>query len=150
METLNFVLGALSGLFLVGIVYAFIGVLKMSKQIKDLKEEIQSINQNLSETHKAIDEKTDTLWREVDSRFTHTHRLIDDSERDLNQELERRIEEIQRHSDYLATEINNKTDELNRYVDSRLDKTVDALCTRMDLVIDEHKKEYEHVHLHIK
>jgi chromosome segregation ATPase len=136
METLNFVLGALSGLFLVGIVYAFIGVLKMSKQIKDLKEEVQSINQSLSETHRTIDEKTDTLWTEVDSRFTHTHRLIDDSERDLNQELDRRFEEIQRHSDYLATEINSKIDETTKYIDSRIDKTIDALCLRMDAKIE--------------
>lgn len=139
METLNFVLGALSGLFLVGIVYAFIGVLKMSKQIKDLKEEIQSINQGLGDTHRAVDEKNDSLWNEIDRRFDELHRSLDSRERDLTQDLDRRFEQIHHHSDYLANEVNRKHDETIKYTDSRIDKTIDALCLRMDAMLQENK-----------
>ena len=121
METLAFVLGSLSGLFLIGMVYSFLGVLKMSKRIKDLQDQLNDICREM-------DKISDNVWRDMDKRFT----------------------EHENHSDYLVNEINRKTDELNRYIDSRLDKTVDVLCTRMDAVMDEHKKEFEHVHLHIK
>jgi septal ring factor EnvC (AmiA/AmiB activator) len=128
METLIFVLGTLSGLFLIGMVYAFVGVLKMSKQIKELQEEVHSI-------HRRIDETGDSLWRDMDTRF----------------------KEHEKHSDYIADQINRKEEvvhqriaDLNSYVDSRIDKTVDALCLRIDVTMDEHKKEFEHVHLHLK
>ena len=128
METLIFVLGTLSGLFLIGMVYAFVGVLKMSKQIKELQNEVHTI-------HKRIDETYDSLWRQMDTRF----------------------HDYEKHSDYLSDQINRKEEaihqriaDLNSYVDSRIDKTVDALCVRMDVAIDEHNKEFEHVHLHIK
>lgn len=121
METLIFVLGSLSGLFLIGMVYSFIGVLKMSKQNKDQQDQINQL-------YRMIDETSDRTWRDMDQKF----------------------KEHETHSDYLVKEINQRTDELNRYIDSRIDKAVDGLCTRMDIVMDEHKKEFEHVHLHIK
>jgi hypothetical protein len=113
METLIFVLGTLSGLFLIGMVYAFVGVLKTSKQIVELQNEVQAI------------------ITDMDSRFR----------------------EYESHADYLANEINQKEDRINlrinkdfdqsmlrmdeisRYIDSRLDKTVDALCLRMDTLL---------------
>lgn len=135
METLNFVLGALSGLFLVGIVYAFIGVLKMSKRIKNLQEEIQSINRELGETHHTIDEKNDSLWNELDRRIDDVNRVIENRERDLLQDIEKNFEDIRRHSDYLTDEVNKKQEEATKYIDSRIDKTIDALCMRMDAKI---------------
>lgn len=135
METINFVLGALSGLFLVGIVYAFVGVLKMSKQIKNLQEEIQSINKDLGDTHRTIDVKNDNLWNELDQRINDVNHVIDNKERDLLQDIEKNFEDLRRHSDYLADEVNRKQEEVTKYIDSRIDKTIDALCMRMDTKI---------------
>ena len=142
METINFVLGALSGLFLVGILYAFIGVLKMSKRIKDLQEEIQSINRDLGDTHRTVDQKNDNLWNELDQRINDVNRIIENREQDLLQDIEKNFEDVRRHSDYLADEVNRKQEEVTKYIDSRIDKTIEALCMRMDAKFQE--KENSH------
>jgi len=139
METLIFVLGTLSGLFLIGMVYAFVGVLKMSKQTKELQKEVEAIHRRIDETH-------DNIWRDMDIRFNEHEKRSDYLTDQLNRHHEHLILKI----DNSVKQVNSRIDEVTRYVDSRLDKTVDSLCTRMDIMMDEHKKEFEHVHLHLK
>jgi hypothetical protein len=139
METLIFVLGTLSGLFLIGMVYAFVGVLKMSKQIKELQEEVHSI-------HRRIDETGDSLWRDMDTRFKEHEKHSDYLTNQINRNHEHLILKI----GDVCSGLDTRIDDANRYIDSRIDKTVDALCLRIDVTMDEHKKEFEHVHLHLK
>lgn len=124
METLTFVLGALSGLFLIGMVYTFIGVLKMSTQIKNQREEIETL-------HRRIDEVQDKSWLDLEKQSEENERQMNH----LANEINHRSEDHERNIDKLAEEINHKSDETHRYIDSRLDKAIDALCMRMDEIM---------------
>jgi conjugal transfer/entry exclusion protein len=53
---------------------------------------------------------------------------------------------MQKELQCINTDVREITQDLQRYIDSRLDKTIDAMSLRMDVVIDEHKKEFEHSH----
>jgi biopolymer transport protein ExbB/TolQ len=121
METLIFVLGALSGLLLIVMVYAFVGVLKMQKEVKSLNLTI------------------DCLQRDNQDLENRMYAQFEKSEREIQKEVQ-----------YISAGYQELHQTLQRYVDSRLDKTIDAMSLRMDVVIDEHKKEFEHVHLNLK
>jgi biopolymer transport protein ExbB/TolQ len=121
METLIFVLGALSGLLLIVMVYAFVGVLKMQKEVKSLTLTI------------------DCLQRDNQDLENRMYAQFEKGEREIQKELQS-----------ISADVREITQDLQRYIDSRLDKTIDAMSLRMDVVIDEHKKEFEHVHLALK
>jgi gas vesicle protein len=91
METTTFVLGILGGLFLVGIVYAFAGVLRMQKTVKQLAEDIPRI-------HREIDKKTDSLWRDTEKRF----------------------EDVMQYSDHLTSKINEVVSYVDSRIDKSL------------------------------
>jgi chromosome segregation ATPase len=142
-QIIAFVLGITTGLLAIMLISSFIGMLKMRKQI----EQLQNMNQGL-------DENIGNLNREIDDRFNDTHRSIENSWVEINQELNninreltslvdsiqnelhRRIDEVKEEEHRIRYEdfntVMKRIDELNRYVDSRFDKAVDGLCTRMD------------------
>jgi gas vesicle protein len=92
METTTFVLGILGGLFLVGIVYAFAGVLRMQKTVKHLAEDI------IPRIHREIDKKTDSLWRDTEKRF----------------------EDVMQYSDHLTSKINEVVSYVDSRIDKSL------------------------------
>jgi len=111
METIStFVLGALSGLFLIGIIYAFIGVLKITQSVHLLKDEVKKLNIIRDEDHRFFDE-----------RFTV---IINDAEKTAS-EL---FADTCRLRDELAEEVNKA----HQYIDSRLDKSIQTISNRMD------------------
>lgn len=142
METIiTLVLGALGGLFLLGMVYAFIGVLKMQKKIKVQHYEFDHL-------HKQLNNIADETHRRITANEERAHQRMDEMLRELEQQ---RQEEVRRsHDDY--QNIRKMLDDTNRYVDKRVDNatttsvqytdskianTVDVLCTRMDLNLDQ-------------
>ena len=135
--TITFVLGALCGLFLLGMVYAFIGVLKMQKQIKNQRSEFDHLQKQVYD----LNEKTHLI---ISESAKEVHSRLDEILRDLDQQ---RQDEVRRsNEDYQG--LRKLLDDTNRYVDKRVDhcntisreyidkkieNTVDVLCTRMDL-----------------
>ena len=139
--TITFVLGALCGLFLLGMVYAFIGVLKIQKQIKSIQGDIRHLNKQMN-----------TMDHEIHRRITtieeRAHQRMDEILRDLEQV---RQDEVRRSNDdyqnlrkmlddtnrYVDKRVDNATTASVQYTDSKLANTVDVLCTRMDLNLDQ-------------
>ena len=112
MTTLTtFILGTLSGLFLIGIVYVFIGVLTMQKEIKKLKD-----------NDRRIDDQINLMDNEIASRINRRDDLI-------NQRIDEVISKTQ-----LAF------DESHSYIDKRIDKTIDVLQGNINLVYKETEK----------
>lgn len=118
---LTFVLGALSGLFLVGIVYTFIGVLKITKSVKFLKTEIQNIH-----------DKMESNNRHIDERFNSVHNNMCENYDDLY-----KFNNATRHE--IAGEIKG----MSQYIDSRLDKTIQTIYNRMDVLFVKKDKEQQ-------
>jgi len=129
--TTTFVLGALCGLFLLGMVYAFIGVLKAQKEIKNLKHEYRYVKDQMDKMHNDIYHMISNEIREVNDRIAEFRRDVDN----MNEET---------HTIMGAnnSEVHGRIDEASRYIDSRLDKTIDALCTRMDTLLNDGLKAY--------
>ena len=112
MTTLTtFILGTLSGLFTMGIVYTFIGVLSMQKKINDLQEE-----------HKSLAE------------------LVHIIDNDTTQRINRRDDLLNQRIDEVISNTANDIDETHKYIDKRIDKTIDTLQTNINSVYKETEK----------
>ena len=121
METITtFVLGAISALGILCLGYAFIQALKINKTIKTLQSEIENIHREFGETHRTIDE-----------RFSRTH-----------DEIHHRIDAVLNDLEKTIKEIHQRIDELNRYVDSRLDKQADKAA---DVMSSTYRSSYEKI-----
>lgn len=139
--TITFVLGALCGLFLLGMVYAFIGVLKMQKKIKVQHYEFDHL-------HKQLNNIADETHRRITTNEERAHQRMDEMLRDLEQQ---RQEGIRRSNDdyqnlrkllddtnrYVDKRVDNATTTAAQYIDKKIENTVDVLCTRMDLNHDQ-------------
>jgi uncharacterized protein YoxC len=113
METLIFVLGTLSGLVLLALGYAVVGVFKINKQIKSLQQDMEGIHRDgFRDVYQTIDNQS----REIDQRF-----------KELYHEYDQRSSHVHNRIDEVHGRIDKDIDQLNRYIDSRLDKLVDSL-----------------------
>ena len=111
METISpFFLGALSGLFLTGIIYAFIGVLKITKSVRLLKDEVKTLNKIIEENIRYFDERCNVNYNDIEKSTSEL------------------LAETGKVRDELADEV-NKT---HQYIDSRLDKSIQTISNRMD------------------
>lgn len=116
METLIFVLGTLSGLVLLALGYAVVGVIKINKLTKSLQQEIEGIHRDgFRDIWQTIDQRSS----EVDRRFHELFMEIDKRRSDLHRELDERFKDV-----------NSDVDETRRYIDSRLDKMIDSLTNK--------------------
>lgn len=139
--TITFVLGALCGLFLLGMVYAFIGVLKTQKEIKNLKHDYRYVKDQMG----MMDNSIRNIIRKNDES---AHNRIEEILRDLEQQ---RQDEVRRSNDdyqnlrkmlddtnrYVDKRVDNSSTNTIQYIDKKIENTVDALCTRMDLNNDQ-------------
>lgn len=116
METLIFVLGTLSGLVLLALGYAVVGVIKINKLTKSLQQQIEGIHrdgfrdiwQNMDRRSSEVDRRFHELFMEMDKRWNDLHRELDNRFNDVNSEI----------------------NETRRYTDSRLDKMIDSLTNK--------------------
>ena len=116
METLIFVLGTLSGLVLLALGYAVVGVIKINKLTKSLQQQIEGIHrdgfrdiwQTMDQRSSEVDRRFHELFMEMDKRWNDLHRELDNRFRDVNSEI----------------------NETRRYTDSRLDKMIDSLTNK--------------------
>ena len=139
--TITFVLGALCGLFLLGMVYAFIGVLKTQKEIKNLKHDYRYVKDQMG----MMDNSIRNIICKNDE---NVHNRIEELLRDLEQQ---RQDEVRRSNDdyqnlrkllddtnrYVDKRVDNSTTNTVQYIDKKIDGVVDILCTRMDLNNDQ-------------
>lgn len=112
MTTLTtFILGTLSGLFAMGIVYTFIGVLIIQKKITDLQK-----------NHKSL----------ADS--------VHDIDNNTTQRINRRDDIINQRIDGISFNKEDVTNETKKYIDKRIDKTIDMLQGNINSVYKETEK----------
>ena len=103
METLIFVLGTLSGLVLLALGYAVVGVIKINKLTKSLQQQIEGIHrdgfrdiwQNMDQRSSEVDRRFHELFMEMDKRWNDLHRELDNRFNDVNSE----INETRRYTD---------------------------------------------------
>jgi ribosome-associated translation inhibitor RaiA len=80
MENLEFILGALSMIGLLGLGYAVMGVFKVTQRSNGFDEAIDGIDKNMEDNHRElhlridgeicrVDRLQDDLYRYIDSRF---------------------------------------------------------------------------------
>lgn len=119
--TITFVLGIVAGLLAVMLIGSFIGVLKMRKEVAGLKSDIHSIHQSLNEIENSLHHRIDEENRNRDEQLSHLRRDVDNNLEDTHRVMGAN------HSD-----AHQRIDEVSRYIDSRIDKTFDGLCLRMD------------------
>ena len=116
METLIFVLGTLSGLVLLALGYAVVGVIKINKLTKSLQQQIEGIHRD---GFRDIWQNMDQRSSEVDRRF---HELFMD--------MDKRWNDLHRELDIRFNDVNSEINETRRYTDSRLDKMIDSLTNK--------------------
>jgi hypothetical protein len=108
---LTFVLGILSGLFLLGIFYAFYGVLKTQRELKKLKETLNYYEGKLKDQEVRLQ-----TYRE------RSQRDMSETVADLRRDFDNRFEENDRIAGSNNADVHQRIDETHRYIDSRISK----------------------------
>jgi hypothetical protein len=131
-----FVLGSLAGLLSVMVIGSFVMVLRMNRKINSLEKDNELMSRH-------IDELEIQICRSLDERVDETHRRIDQILNDLDREKEIHHRELDKRFNDAYHKIENdfqmsmkQRDELHSYIDKRFDKTIEAMCTRMDISIE--------------
>ena len=115
METTYFVLGMLSvvALIFIGVIaWGMVKISKQQKEIGNLKEDIQGLVRTISQ-------EIEYTTRRIDSE----RQYIQSEVREYNDRLERQLTDIWRGTD---TRIADSIKESNSYTDKRIDKLIDT------------------------
>jgi 23S rRNA maturation-related 3'-5' exoribonuclease YhaM len=127
METQSFVLGVLATYGLTMTAFVIIGMVKISrlvKQQKSLEDYISNtrlemdsreneIRRILTETNREITMVERTIMQRIDNEIENTHR-----------QLQNEVQFIHKHEDEIEKELNRKISDAFSYTDSRIDKVV--------------------------
>jgi len=127
METQSFVLGMLATYGVTMTAFVIIGMLKISRLVKQQK----SLEDFISNTRLEMDSKENEIRRIL----TETEREITMVERTIMQRIDKEIDEahrhihdevqvIHKHEDEIEKELNRKISDAFSYTDSRIDKVV--------------------------
>jgi hypothetical protein len=160
-QIIAFVLGITAGGLIITLISSAVAVLKMKKEIAELRKTNAQSDKELEDIHISFDRQFEMLERNVHETHDHIMRDI----RETSAEIHRTIEMINNHMETMAQQEREETrkevnmlldeirkhadsegriryedfntlqkriDELSRYTDSRFDKTIDALSLRMD------------------
>ena len=131
-QTITFVLGATCGLGLFGLGYIIYIVLKMKKRVAALSENAQYIQQVMNGIETSLHQRIDNTLKQCDDNQSYLYRHIDNRTEDLDKIIGSNNADTHQRIGENYNSVMNRIDNLNRYVDSRLDKTTDSLCLRMD------------------
>jgi uncharacterized membrane protein YhiD involved in acid resistance len=127
METQSFVLGVLATYGVTMTAFVIIGMVKISrlvKQQKSLEDYISNtrlemdsreneIRRIISETNREITMVERTIMQRIDKEIDEAHRHIDEE-----------VQVIHKHEDEIEKELNRKISDAFSYTDSRIDKVV--------------------------
>jgi uncharacterized membrane protein YhiD involved in acid resistance len=127
METQSFVLGVLATYGVTMTAFVIIGMVKISrlvKQQKSLEDNISNtrlemdlreneIRRILSETNREITMVEKTIMQRIDKEIDAAHRHIHEE-----------VQVIHKHEDEIEKELNRKISDAYSYTDSRIDKVV--------------------------
>jgi Skp family chaperone for outer membrane proteins len=127
METQSFVLGVLATYGLTMTAFVIIGMVKISRLVKQQK----SLEDFISNTRLEMDSRENEIRRIL----TETNREITMVERTIMQRIDKEIDEahrhiheevqvIHKHEDEIEKELNRKISDAFSYTDSRIDKVV--------------------------
>ena len=127
METQSFVLGVLATYGVTMTAFVIIGMVKISRLVKQQK----SLEDYISNTRLEMDSRENEIRRII----TETNREITMVERTIMQRIDKEIDEahrhiheevqvIHKHEDEIEKELNRKISDAFSYTDSRIDKVV--------------------------
>jgi DNA anti-recombination protein RmuC len=111
METLYFTLGIASvvvAVIAVGAVWAMFKVAKLNARLNDVDQQFASTHRDITMVEHTIQNGIDNDRREIDRR-------LDSFERNMQEMFQQQIRGVDEH-------VQRVTDELYRYIDSRVDK----------------------------
>ena len=129
METLYFSLGIASvvvTVISVVAVWAIVKVSKLTTQLRDLKQYtedgLKSAHYDMTMVQRTIENGLDNRFRDVDGSFDSMKRDVDGSFDRLHRELNDRFDSMYRELDTISKESQYRDEQLNRHIDSRIDK----------------------------
>jgi len=118
METLYFSLGIASVVVTAIVVAAVWSIVKVSKLTTQMRNDKQYTDDGIRSVHHDITMVQRTIENGIEARSRDTESTFDALQRDIND----RFDNMHRELDNLNKESLNRDEQLNRYIDSRIDK----------------------------
>jgi TolA-binding protein len=128
METIMFTVGVLT-MVLVALaalaVYSTVMVLKLKNENNDFQRQMHDV-------YRVISEREDSLYRNMND----VEQSISGKAHEIEQHIHRTIDNVTREFDAEKNQLHERVDQLNSYVDRRIDKVIDGY-----LLVKEAEKE---------
>lgn len=141
--TTTFVLGIAVGGLIITLVSSFSEMLKIKKKINEIEksqEEMKSLwEKSESQLMEGIRESNDSSFEtrkeimdEIREITSNIQRTISEINQELSQSIKKGKEDVENSSNGYFNACMKRMDNMSSYIDSRFDKTIDALSLRMD------------------
>lgn len=125
METLYFTLGIASVVVTavaVGAVWAMFKVAKINSKLQDVEQQFGSTHRDITMVEQTIMNNVENLIHEMESRFDKLQNEIDSRFSEVYNTTERISLDANQQAEHMHREQLDRVEELNRYIDSRVDK----------------------------
>jgi hypothetical protein len=126
MATLNFVMGISLGLLASMLIISFLEMLRIRKKMIQLERTQRDFSKSIGDISNKGSENKSSIMREIREIDSQIKRTISE----ITREIDSRIKE--EHFKKEMEKIRSDLKEIIPYTDRRIDKTIDALCLRMD------------------
>lgn len=128
METISFALGIASVMIvLMGtvIIWATLRVIKLKRTTEELKSLIDYVDRHMYTLHDKSKDDTNNSFRDV-------YNIIERHYEELNRGINQSNKNLE---DYIISKVNDITVENKKYVDSRIDKLIDAYFLQKEVTM---------------
>lgn len=133
-QIITFVLGITAGGLIITLISFLATVLKIKKEVATLHKNADELSKRIDDVQTEVSRVEETAYKRIREDFRDLSCRIEEIDREILAHVNKRDQD-----DY--NNLRALIEENSRYTDSRVDKTIDTLCLRMDTMFVQQKND---------
>ena len=95
MEAIYIIIGILSAVFTFSVGYSVIGVVRLTKEAKEINEGLMGLNINIKTSEDELNRRIDTDIQYFENKFNELESTISETEREILSLLDKRLDKLE-------------------------------------------------------
>ncbi len=139
-QQLVFVLGALSGLVAIMLVYAFVGVFRMTRKITEIDSRLDTLYRQTHENYNDVNRRISKELRNVYEQISRVEETLFQRIETVERETDQRINDDKEELHRLLNRVHENVSDAMRYTDSRIDTATENIKKSLSPIPKEAKE----------